>query len=43
MAVEREAFRDASQPVYRKFVEMVGPKGGQYLEKIKAKVEEASR
>jgi tripartite ATP-independent transporter DctP family solute receptor len=40
---EREAFREASQPVYRKFVEMAGPKGAQYLEKIKAKVAEVSR
>ncbi len=40
---ERDAFREASQGVHRKFVEQTGPKGAEYLEKIKAKVAELSR
>lgn len=40
---EREVFRKASEPVYRKFAEQAGPKGAQYVAKIKAKVDELSR
>ena len=40
---EKDAFRAASQPVERKYVELTGPKGAEYLEKIKAKVAEMSR
>lgn len=40
---EWAAFRDASLPVHRKYVEMTGPKGAEYLERIKAKVDELSR
>lgn len=40
---ESRAFREASLPVHRKFAELNGAKGAQYLERIKAKVEELSR
>lgn len=40
---EWTAFREASLPVHRKYAELNGAKGAQYLEKIKAKVEEMSR
>jgi tripartite ATP-independent transporter DctP family solute receptor len=40
---EKDAFRAASQPVERKYVELTGPKGAEYLEKIKAKVADMSR
>ncbi len=40
---ELQSFRDASLPAQRKYVELAGPKGAQYLEKIKAKVAEMSR
>jgi C4-dicarboxylate-binding protein DctP len=32
---ERDAFREASLPVYKKFADMAGPKGAEYLEKIR--------
>jgi tripartite ATP-independent transporter DctP family solute receptor len=40
---EQDAFRAASLPVQRKYVEQTGPKGAQHLENIKAKVVELSR
>ena len=40
---ESAAFREASLPVHRKFAELNGAKGAQYLEKLKAKVVELSR
>lgn len=38
---ELSAFREASQPVHRKFAELNGAKGARYLERIKAKVQES--
>lgn len=40
---EWSAFRDASVGVHRKYAELNGAKGAQYLEKIKAKVKEMSK
>lgn len=40
---EWAAFRDASLPAHRKYVEVTGPKGAEYLERIKAKVAELGR
>jgi tripartite ATP-independent transporter DctP family solute receptor len=40
---EWEAFRQASLPVHKKFGEIAGAKGAQYLERIKAKTQELSR
>ena len=40
---EWAAFRDASLTVHQKYAELTGPKGAQYLERIKAKVDELSR
>ena len=40
---EWAAFRDASQPAHKKYAELNGAKGAQYLERTKAKVQEFSR
>jgi C4-dicarboxylate-binding protein DctP len=40
---EWAAFRDASLGVHRKYAELNGAKGAQYLERVKAKVEQMSR
>ena len=37
------AFREASAPAHRKYAEITGAKGAQYLAKIKAKVDELAR
>ena len=40
---EWSAFREASLPVHKKFAELTGAKGAQYLERIKAEVQKVSR